>query len=183
MDKSRNLFDVLVFYFMEIWKKINLFDNYEISNNGSVRRVESQVFQKGTYFKYKGRILKQATCKGYKRVTLCKNSSTKRFQVHRLVAMLFIENIENKPCVNHIDGDKLNNNYTNLEWCTYSENEKHSYISLGKINHNRKLTIDNVILIKKNGIKGKNGNIKYLSELFQVGKSTILNVLKNKYYV
>jgi hypothetical protein len=97
--------------------------------------------------------------------------------------MLFIDNIENKPCVNHIDGNKLNNNYKNLEWCTYSENEKHSYISLGKINYNRKLTIDNVILIRTKAIKGKYGNIKYLAKLFQVGKSTILNVLKNKYYV
>ncbi len=80
-----------------------------------------------------GRFLKLETTRhGYKRVTLSHRGKTTRFLVHRLVAMLFIPNTENKPCVNHIDGNPSNNDVSNLEWCTYSENERHSYKVLGK---------------------------------------------------
>lgn len=58
----------------------------------------------------------------------------KHIQAHRIVACLFIDNPNNKPYVNHLDGDKLNNNIYNLEWCTASENERHSYRVLGKKN-------------------------------------------------
>lgn len=169
---------------MEIWKKIKDFDNYEVSNLGNVRRLDSFVFQSGRYNHYKGRVLKQENVKGgYKRVTLCKNNSTKRFQVHRLVAITFIENSKNKPCVNHIDGDKSNNQISNLEWVTYSENENHSYNFLGKINMNRKLSNEDIIFIKFNCKIGKNSNIKEIASKYNVNVSTIYNVLKNKYYV
>ena len=76
-----------------------------------------------------GRNLKERRYKinRYKFVTL--NSNGKQFftSVHRLVAMFYIDNELNKPCVNHIDNDKMNNHYTNLEWVTYSENMQHAY--------------------------------------------------------
>ena len=74
---------------------------------------------------------------GYMRVWIIQNGKRVKASVHRLVAKAFIPNPENKPCVNHIDGNKENNCASNLEWCTHSENEKHSYRVLGK-----KLTAD-----------------------------------------
>ena len=69
---------------------------------------------------------------GYSTVTLCYEGKNNKWFVHRLVANLFIENNENKPCVNHKDGNKKNNNVSNLEWVTYSENTRHSFDKLGK---------------------------------------------------
>lgn len=65
--------------------------------------------------------------KGYERVTLSKNNKRKLFPVHRLVAIAFIPNPENKPCINHKNGVKTDNMVENLEWCTYSENTLHAY--------------------------------------------------------
>lgn len=152
--------------------------NYRLYIDGEVWSVKSNKF------------LKQETSKGYKRVTLSLNGKIKRFQTHRLVAMYFIGNKSNKPCVNHIDGNKENNHVSNLEWCTYSENENHSYNSLGKINPIRKLSKLDIIDIKKNCVKAntKNvilfpGNVKTFMLKYNVSRKTILNVLNNKYYV
>ena len=71
----------------------------------------------------------------YKRVVLSKNKNKKTFSIHRLVAKAFIFNPKNKPQVNHKDGDKLNNNISNLEWVTASENHIHAHkIGLKKPN-------------------------------------------------
>jgi len=74
--------------------------------------------------------LKEIMCtSGYKRVTLYPPNTTGRRvyrRIHRVVAEHFIPNPENKPCINHKDGDKLNNTISNLEWCTYRENAQHA---------------------------------------------------------
>tara|TARA_R110000796_G_C14553458_1_gene434122 strand:- start:2089 stop:2730 length:642 start_codon:yes stop_codon:yes gene_type:complete len=67
---------------------------------------------------------KEVTKAGYERVRL--GMYGERIQVHRLVAMAFTNNDENKPCVNHIDANPLNNNIENLEWCTHKENTMHA---------------------------------------------------------
>ncbi len=72
-----------------------------------------------------------------------RTNQRKHIQAHRIVASLFIDNPENKKYVNHIDGNKLNNNISNLEWCTASENEKHSYQILGKKVWNKGLSLPN----------------------------------------
>jgi len=60
--------------------------------------------------------------KGYKKI----NFKNKSYYVHRLVAMVYVPNPDNKPEVNHKDGNKLNNHYSNLEWCTTYENRRHA---------------------------------------------------------
>ena len=175
---------MVVFNFMEVWKKIEGFENYEVSNYGNVKRLDSLVYQSGKIYKYKGRILKQENNKGYKRVSLSKGKIVKRFQVHRLVAIYFLENKEIKPCVNHIDGNPSNNNVKNLEWCTYSENEKHSYNKLGKITNGlkcRKLNINNTEEIKKLYKKGFK-QIE-IAKIYNVNQSTISQVINHKTYV
>lgn len=80
------------------------------------------------YSKGDGKPLKQyKTEKGYAVVYLCIRGKTVARKVHRLVAELFVPNPEGKPEINHIDGDKMNNRASNLEWSTRSENIKHAY--------------------------------------------------------
>jgi hypothetical protein len=173
----------------EVWKSIKDFENYEVSNKGNVRRIQCQIIYKnGVKCNYGIKYLKQENLKrGYKRVTLSSNDLKLRFSVHRLVASAFIPNNLNKPCVNHIDGNPSNNDLSNLEWCTYSENEKHSYGVLNKINPIRKLKQEEVNDIRKNCIKGVNqiskGNVDFFMKKYDVCRHTILNVLNNRYYV
>lgn len=109
---------------MELWKDINGYEGYyQISSQGNVRsvdRFDGVHDRKGTVIKPN---LKQ---NGYLQVGLRKHNTRKWFGVHRLVAIHFIENPNNKPQVNHIDGNKQNNTIENLEWVTEKENQTHA---------------------------------------------------------
>lgn len=113
---------------MEIWKTIPKFNNeYEISNLGRIRSTDSIIKRSNgwPYFR-KGKILKPSSkYGGYYKGAVCVNKKMISYKIHRLVAEVFIPNPENKEEVNHIDGNKLNNNISNLEWCTRQENIKH----------------------------------------------------------
>ena len=99
----------------EIWKAVNGFDEYFVSNKGRV------------YSKKRNKYLKPLCSEtGYLKVGLWNKSKRKVVKIHRLVAEAFIENSNNKKCVNHIDGNKQNNCVSNLEWATHSENTKHA---------------------------------------------------------
>lgn len=103
---------------MEIWKDIKGYEGlYKISNKGNVYSIARP--------KTKGKELKQYERYGYKRVTLLKSGIAKSFGVHRLVAIHFLEDEESDLVVNHIDGNKANNNAKNLEWCTQAQNVHH----------------------------------------------------------
>lgn len=116
----------------EIWKDIQGYEGlYQISNLGNVKSLHYGA--KANHPNWKSqteRIIKQRIAtSGYCRVELYKPQSRKCFYVHRLVALTFIPNPENKSEVNHIDGNKLNNCVENLEWNTKSENISHSFAS------------------------------------------------------
>lgn len=112
---------------MEEWRDVEGYEGlYQVSNEGRVRSlprtIETSNRQSRTYG---GRVIHGCmSSTGYRVVTLSKKA---RSSIHRLVASAFVPNPDNKPCVNHINGDKTDNRPENLEWCSYSENEKHAY--------------------------------------------------------
>ena len=173
---------------MEIWKDIKGFENtYQISNYGRVKNLARYTNSKNGSKSFKReRILKYDKSKKnkrgqfYLRVTLSKENKQKRLQVHRIVAKHFLDKVEGKNIINHIDGNPENNHYSNLEWCTHSENELHSYNDLGKINKVRKLTEIEVFEIRRDYIFGSS---RVLAKKYNVHKTTILNVKNYKYYV
>ena len=96
----------------EVWKPIPNYEGfYEVSNIGRVRSL----------YRYK-KILHPSDTNGYRTVELWKGKKRKRIGVHRLVAMAFIDNPDNKPFVNHKDETRDNNSVDNLEWVTHLEN-------------------------------------------------------------
>lgn len=142
------------------------------------------VFQNGVVFNLCGKELKgMIDNSGYKEV----NIKGKFERLHRIVATCFIENPNNLPCVNHKDGNKLNNDISNLEWCTHSENTKHAYENglekkcLGEKHHAHKLTKENVMFIREHyKSRDKQYSAVKLGEMFGVTEYAIKDVIRGK---
>lgn len=101
---------------------------YKMSSFGYIKSIERLEINGNHMAKINSRILIPDVSKtGYNRVTLTKDGKHKRFLVHRLAGVMFINNPENKPEINHESGDKSENGIHNLSWATSSENSLHSY--------------------------------------------------------
>lgn len=124
---------------MEVWKKIDGYDYYEVSSEGRVRSVGRWENTKHGGRRYrKGKMLKLVDRgNGYLFVGIFNENGHKSASIHRLVAEAFIPNPDNLPQVNHKDENKLNNNVENLEWCTVEYNLNYG-------NHNRNI-VDNMV--------------------------------------
>ena len=153
----------------ENWADIPGYEGlYQISDQGRLKRLESKALVKsGCYRTVRERIrTHQQAQRKYISVPLSKNSQKKTHQIHRLVALQFVPNPHNKPCVNHKDGNRKNNAATNLEWVTYSENNLHAYRTLGRApvivprerNHNTKIHARAVAELQARAANGESPN-------------------------
>lgn len=162
----------------EIWKPIKGFESYyEVSDLGNIRR--------------NGNMLKQMYNKqtGYFSVTLSVDGKTTRKYTHRLVAMAFIPNPENKPQVNHKDCNKTNNVVINLEWATNKENNTHAWANginyhsptqIGEGSSNHKLTNADILEIRRKALTYSNH--KSIAAEYGVARSTISRIVKKTYW-
>lgn len=105
-----------------MWKKVEGFNNYEVSDEGLVRNVKSGRILKFDKVKYR----KGTVNSVYLRVTLCENNFPVRFAIHRLVAKHFLKDYSEDLEVNHLDGDRENNRVDNLKMATGEENRAHA---------------------------------------------------------
>ena len=158
----------------EIWKDVKGYEGlYRVSNLGRVFSIRTNIF-----------LSESKNMKGYSILAFTIKDKSYMQLVSRLVAKMFIENPENKSQVNHKDGIKSNNNAINLEWCTNSENMKHSYktglhISMKGENHPcSKLTKKDVLYIRDN--YKEMGSTKDIALKYGVKPNAILNIINIK---
>ena len=163
----------------EIWKDIVDYEGfYQGSNYGRIK----------SFYKGKVRIIKPLLQKGgYLTVNLYKSGNQKMYRLHILIAKAFNPNPDNKPTVNHFDGNKFNNCIENLVWATCKENNEHAYKTglkkLGENNAQAKLTNEQVRWIRENCILGdKKLGAKALAKSFGVTKAVILNIIHYRTY-
>lgn len=155
----------------EIWKDIPGYEGlYQASNLGRIRSLH---FRGGKNQK----ILTPYNVLGYLRIRIFKDKKQKSIGVHRLIALTFILNPENKPEVNHIDGNKTNNIVENLEWVTASENVTHAFAVLGVCPHGGRA---------KKKVKNLDTNevfnsIKEASDITGCNRTSIISCCKGKY--
>lgn len=171
----------------EIWKWVEGFPDYSISNQGQVRR-KSRIYSRYNDVKITGGgYLSLHDNRGYKEVFLYKNDGTKKATkhfVHRLVAKHFISNDLNKPFVNHLDCDKSNNNYYNLEWCTQKENQRHAVANnrynpgFGENHASSKLNESDIIGIKEKIASGMQQ--RKIGKMYNISQAVISKINTNQ---
>lgn len=118
----------------EVWKPIPGYEGlYEVSSWGNVKSLFRMVKHPDKGLRsVSEKILKKTYSKGYPGVNLSNKSIIKRIPIHKIVALVFINNDKESIVVNHIDGDKSNNYFKNLEWSSVRENTSHFFISKNK---------------------------------------------------
>ena len=152
------------------WRTITEASNYEVSTNGQVRNRTTKKILKGRLSK-----------NGYLQVSI-KIDATQKFcnrYIHRLVALHFIQNPNNKREVNHIDGNKENKTLSNLEWVTSSENQKHRHLIGNKKTSNRHIGMFNK---KGEMVKDFNSILEAVAYFNKTSRVNIDNALQGKQY-
>jgi hypothetical protein len=163
----------------EEWRPVEILgfeDFYEVSNLGQVRSVDRICVGLGTKPRFNGgRVLRPSRHPlGYVQINLWRDGKSKSIHAHRLVAMSFIPNPANLPMVNHIDGRKANNVWTNLEWVDDHANKQHA-INVGRITHYQKLlSPEEVVAIRHLGGTMTQAEIAKLFGVTQTNVSLIL---------
>jgi len=153
---------------------------YTISDKGIVVALLKPANPPRRYSDIPERIMNTPINKaGYMYCSLNKGSHSKIFLIHRLIAQYFIPNPDNKPCVNHIDGNKTNNEIENLEWVTHKENTQHA-IQLGLIKRVKRNRCINYQVAEQIRIERKNMRVSELAKKYKVAEITIYNIINNK---
>lgn len=159
---------------------------HEILENGIIRSINRVVDTKSGKRVLKSRVMSSKPgIQGYPHVTIRYNNLFKGFSLHRLLALAFIDNPDNLPCVNHKDGNKLNYSLDNLEWCTHVKNIRHAYknglmvTAKGSDNPSSKLDRDKVNQIL-DIVKNTEKSYKVIGEEFGVSASCIGDIIKGK---
>lgn len=168
---------------MEQWKPIKGYEGYyEISNYGNVRSLDRSYMDSINRLVFKtGKEQKKFIRKNYYSVWLNKNNKSTPFSIHRLVANHFLKNRYGKPFVNHKDGNKLYNHFSNLEWCTAKENTSHAIKNnlivfySGEKSRSVKLREDQVFYILKSNLTQQE-----LADKFNVSRSNISAIKRGK---
>ena len=172
-------------------QKLKFYPNKDIPNKSNNKKQIIINGQEYEYFIYdtgrvennKGEIIPgRIKSNGYSNIRMSIKNSKKRkyISTHRLVALHFVPNTENKKEVNHLDGNRINNYYSNLEWVTSSENKKHTYkvgnrSQSGSKNNHSKLSENDVLEIRKSNL-----SIKELSKIYKVDRETIRRIVNKK---
>lgn len=164
----------------EIWRDVVGYEKYfMVSNFGNVWSKRTKII-----------LVPTVTKAGYNTIStklFGRLGGSKIIRIHRMVAEAFIKNPENKPYVNHLDGNKKNNFVTNLEWCTAKENTIHAYktglskITSGAENHRAKLTWEQVEEIRNNYDKNKETHAE-IAERYGVERTCITNLINKVTY-
>ncbi|WP_192820173.1 NUMOD4 domain-containing protein [Rufibacter sp. LB8] len=159
---------------MEEWKEINQYPNYEISNRGEVR-------SKNYSRTGKTKVLKPTRNKstGYLYISLSSGGKYKTFNIHRLLAITFLNNKNNLPFVNHKNGIKTDNRIENLEWCTPKQNMVHAWEN-GLINSDHCIKPIEVYSYLTNKLISVEISQSHTARKYNLNKGNIYSVLKGK---
>ena len=162
---------------------------YEVTENGDIFACERTVKSGKNYKSERLYIRQEKPARldkyGYKRVTLCKNGKLKTITIHRIVATAFLEG-NSKLTVNHIDGNKLNNHYSNLEFISSSENVKHAHRigivpkGVRKVGTENKKSKLSEVQVKE--IRESNLSLRKLANAYNVHHSVIFGIKKGTRY-
>ena len=177
---SHFLFRDLFIMEKEAWVDVRGYNGkYKISNLGNLKSFHRNKEGKINAF--------EIDKTGYKRIKLYLNKKGNHFFIHRLIAIAFIPNPENKPFINHKDGNKLNNSIENIEWCTPKENAQHAMdtglnSNIGENHAHAKLKNKDVLFIRNeyNNSDNKVKITKDLSLMFSVHYAIIRGIVTRK---